>query len=346
MMAGDPTLISVADYERAAERLLGPPTRSYYFGGAGDEVTLRDNVRAWQRVAIHPTVLAGRSEPDPGVTVLGRPRPHPLIVAPTAGHELADPEGEIATARAAAATSSVMCLSTLAHAGVSEVARRVPDLSRWFQLYVFRDRAVSDDLVAQAVEHGYEALVVTVDAPVVGLRERELRFPLQGGPADAASMIDPSLSWEDIERLASACPLPLAVKGILTVGDARLAMQHGARAVVVSNHGGRQLDTVIATADALGPIVDEVGADIDVLVDGGIRRGTDVVKALALGAKAVLLGRPVLYGLAVAGSEGARHVLELLLAEFTAGLALSGARTAAELSRAMVGPAPWGVGFN
>ena len=339
MTRADP-LISLADYERAAEGLLEPSVRCYLFGGAADELTLRDNVRAWQRLAIRPRMLVGSPARDLGVSLLGRPRPHPLIVAPMAAQRLADPEGEAATARAATATGAVICLSTFADFGVSELAHAAPDSSRWFQLYVFRDRALSDELAARAVEHDYEALVMTVDVPVYGLRERELRFPMEG-PADMATQIDPSLNWVDIERFASDFPLPLVVKGILTPEDARLAVAHGASAIVVSNHGGRQLDTVLSSADALPAIVDAVGEQIDVLVDGGIRRGTDVLKALALGADAVLVGRPVLCGLAVGGADGAQRVLEILLAELDTALALTGVARAAALDRGQLGAAPW-----
>jgi 4-hydroxymandelate oxidase len=347
MARADP-LISLADYERAAEGLLEPSVRSYLCGGAADELTLRDNVRAWQRLAIRARMLVGSPARDLGVNLLGRPRPHPLIVARTGAQRLADPEGEAATARAATATCAVICLSTFADVGVSELAHAAPESSRWLQLYVFRDRALSDELVARAVEHDYEALVVTVDVPVYGLRERELRFPMEEGPADMATQIDPSLACVDIERFASDFPLPLVVEGILTPEDARLtpedarlAVAHGASAVVVSNHGGRQLDTVLSSADALPAIVDAVGDQIDVLVDGGIRRGTDVLKALALGADAVLIGRPVLCGLAVGGADGAQRVLEILLAELDTGLALTGVARAAALDRSQLGAAPW-----
>jgi isopentenyl diphosphate isomerase/L-lactate dehydrogenase-like FMN-dependent dehydrogenase len=226
-------------------------------------------------------------------------------------------------------------------------------------LYVFSDRGVSRELVAQAVDHGYEALVVTVDLPVLGVRERELRSGVHSAtadavasaaaagasgamtPADFAALIDPGLTWNDIERFAAESPLPVIVKGVLTAHDARLAAEHGARGVIVSNHGGRQLDTTIASADALPAVVEAVGERLDVLVDGGIRRGTDVLKALALGARAVLVGRPVLWGLALDGAAGVTRVLELLLTEFDNALALAGAPRAAELDRGWVAPAPW-----
>jgi 4-hydroxymandelate oxidase len=356
-----PPLVSLADYELAAADRLDPGALAYYAGGAGDEITMRDNIAAWGRVAIAPRMLVGVGRRDPSVTVLGQRRPHPLIVAPMAFQRLADRDGEIATARGAARAGAVMCLSTLGTTSAPALAESAPECGRWFQLYVFADRGVSRELVAQAVEHGYEALVVTVDLPVLGFRERERRTGVHAAtadavasavaagargvmtPADFAALVDPDLTWHDIERFAAESPLPVLVKGVLTAGDARLAVEHGARGVIVSNHGGRQLDTVLASADALPAIVDAVGDRLDVLVDGGIRRGTDVLKALALGARAVLVGRPVLWGLALDGADGVTRVLQLLLTELDNALALAGAPRAAELDPSFVMPAPWGA---
>lgn len=344
-------LISVADFEAAARRTLDPGAEAYYAGGAADEITLEDNVTAWQRLAILPRVLVGVERRDPAVTLLGRRRPHPLVIAPMGLHGLAHPDGEMATARAAAATGSVVCVSTFATKPVQEVAEAAPDAARWFQLYVFNDRGVSRELVEQARAAGYEALVVTVDFAVRGARERELRAPLGGElgqvpatlkPAEFARLIDSTLTWKDIEVFAAESRLPVLVKGILTAEDARLAAEHGVRGLIVSNHGGRQLDTVLSGADALPGIADAVGEQLDVLVDGGIRRGTDVLKAIALGARAVMVGRPVLWGLAVGGAEGAQRVLEILLREFDTALALAGAQRADELDSGLVTRAPWG----
>ena len=270
---------------------------------------------------------------------------------------LAHSDGEIATARAAAAANAVMCLSTLATTGIRTLAKVVPEAQRWFQLYVYEDRGISRELAARAAEHGYEAMIVTVDLPVRGVRGREFRveaesvagdqdpYELPGGredlmtPGDVSALVDPKLDWSDIEQIVADTPLPVLVKGILRPRDAELAAAHGARGVIVSNHGGRQLDTVLAGADALGPIVDAVGDRLEVLVDGGIRRGTDVLKALALGARAVLVGRPLLWGLAVDGAAGVQRVLEILLAEFDTALALAGAPRATDLDRTFVGGA-------
>ncbi len=340
---------TIADFEARAAELLEPGPLGYYAGGACDELTLEGNLAAWRRIGIRPRVLVDVSDRDLATTVLGRTRPHPIFVAPTAYHGLAHPEGERATARAAARAGAVFCLSSLATAGPGEVAEAAPSGERWLQLYVFRDRGVSDELVRAAVDHGYEAIVVTVDLPVLGIRDRDVRSqyaipnavaaPSIGamGRTGAFSMleigelIDPSLTWADIAQLAERSELPVIVKGVLTPDDARLAAEHGVAGVVVSNHGGRQLDTVPAGAEALPAIADAVGDRIDVLVDGGIRRGTDVLKALALGARAVLVGRPLIWGLAVGGEAGARAVLDLLRAEFDVALALAGVPSASGL---------------
>ena len=350
---------TLADFERAAAERLDKGPLGYYAGGAGDEITLRDNEEAWRRIAIRPRVMVDVSVVDPRTTLLGRSRSSPVIVAPTAFHRLADADGELATARAAASAGTLFCLSSLATTGVAEAAAAAPDSERWFQLYVFRDRAVSDAMVAAARENGFEAIVLTVDLPVLGIRERDVRsgFVIAETTAipsvraakyekalsmlEVGELIDPTLTWPDVERFADQSGLPVLVKGVLTAEDARLAAEHGAAGVVVSNHGGRQLDTVLSGADALPAVVDEVGGEIDVIVDGGIRRGTDVLKALALGARAVMVGRPILWGLAAGGQAGAQKVLELLLAEFDNALALAGVPAAAALDRASVQRAPW-----
>ena len=340
---------TIGDFEARAAELLDSGPHGYYAGGACDELTLRANVEAWQRITIRPRVLVDVSERDLGTTVLGRRRPHPVFVAPTAYHGLAHPDGERATARAAAEASAVFCLSSLATAGPADVAEAAPAGERWLQLYVFRDRGVSDELVRAAVAHGYEAIVVTVDLPVLGIRDRDVRSqyaipdaiaaPSVGAMGhrgafsmlDIGELIDPSLTWADIEALVERSELPVLVKGVLTPEDARLAAEHGVAGVVVSNHGGRQLDTVPAGAEALPAIAGAVGDRVDVLVDGGVRRGTDVLKALALGARAVMVGRPVIWGLAVGGEAGARAVLDLLVAEFDIALALAGVPRASGL---------------
>jgi isopentenyl diphosphate isomerase/L-lactate dehydrogenase-like FMN-dependent dehydrogenase len=356
-MADEP--INVADVERLAAARLDAGTAGYFFGGAGDEVTLEDNVAAWRRWRLRPRVLAGLSEWRTGTEVLGGDVSMPVLVAPVAYQRLVDPDGEIATARAAARAGTVMCLSTLATVRPSEVAAGAPAGRRWFQLYCFRDEGVTRALMEEAIGAGFEAIVVTVDAPRGGNRERDLRtgFGIPEGfgvPSVAAALgseravtieetfalMDPALSWSDLEELASECSVPVLVKGVLTAEDAALAIEHGAAGVVVSNHGGRQLDRCLATADALSEAVDAVEGRGAVLVDGGIRRGVDVAIALALGADAVLVGRPVLWGLASGGEDGARTVLEMLRDELELALALCGCSSPAELSRAHVQRAP------
>ncbi|MFL5819584.1 MAG: alpha-hydroxy acid oxidase [Solirubrobacteraceae bacterium] len=354
--------LTIADFERRAAELLEPGPHGYYAGGAGDEVTLRDNQHAWRRIAVRPKVMVDVSAPDPRTTLLGRARPHPVIVAPMAFQTLAHPEGEGATARAAAELGAIFCLSSLATTSAAEAAAAAPDATRWLQLYVFRDRAVSNELVARAADQGYEALVLTVDLPVLGIRERDTRsgyvieqttaIPSVRGRSrglamtEVGELIDPTLTWPDVAAFAERSGLPVLLKGVLTPEDACLAADHGAAGVVVSNHGGRQLDTVLSGADALPAIADAVGDRLDVIVDGGVRRGTDVLKALALGARAVMVGRPILWGLAVGGQGGARRVLEMLLAEFDVALALAGVPVASALDRGCVQPAPWSRGLD
>ncbi len=339
----DPQPINVADYERLAAERLEPGVHGYFAGGAGDERTLRENVAAYGCRTLHPRVLVDVGEVSTRTTVLGTEVSMPLLVAPVAFQRLVHPEGEVAMARAAAAAGTVMCLSTIATSHPAEIAAEAPPAPRWFQLYCFRDRGVTRALIDEAVDSGFEAIALTVDAPRAGRRERDFRtgFVVPPGvtaPAVAAAvgsdrpitvqevfdLVDPTLTWEDLEALASDCSLPIVLKGIQTGADAALAVEHGAAGVIVSNHGGRQLDCVPATIDILPEVVDAVGDGCEVLIDGGVRRGTDVLIALALGARAVLVGRPALWGLAVGGEEGARDVLELLRSEIELGMVLLG----------------------
>jgi isopentenyl diphosphate isomerase/L-lactate dehydrogenase-like FMN-dependent dehydrogenase len=335
--------VCVADYESLAESTLEAGAFGYYAGGAGDERALAENMAAWGRLRLRPRVLVDVTAVSAATTVLGTPVSMPLLVAPTAIQRLAHADGEPGMARAAAAAGTLMCLSTLATATPAEVAAAAPGAARWFQLYVFRDRGVTRSLVEQAAEHGYGAIVLTVDAPRLGRRERDLRTAFRvpqditvpsvaaalgswegATPLQLLEMIDPSLTWDDLEELRSLAPLPLVLKGIQTAEDASLACEHGVDALVVSNHGGRQLDAVAATAELLPEVVDAVAGRLEVYVDGGIRRGSDAVKALALGARAVLAGRAPLWGLACGGEAGARRVLELLRDEIELALALCG----------------------
>ena len=328
------TLLNVADFERAAEERLDPGAWGYYAGGSGDEITLRDNVAAYGRWILRPRVLVDVGGASTATTVLGQAVSMPLLVAPTAFQRMAHPDGEAATARAAAAAGTVMCLSTLSTAHPAEVAEAGG--ARWFQLYVFRDPGFTRSLVELAQEQGFTALVLTVDTPVLGRRERDLRTGFTvthmiatlgeaaQTPAQAFSLMSPSVTWKDVEAFAELAGLPVVVKGVIGAEDAHLACEHGAAALVVSNHGGRQLDGVAATLDALPEVVEAVDGQIEVYVDGGVRRGSDAVKALALGARAVLVGRPVLWGLAAGGEQGVARVLELLRAEIELAMQLLG----------------------
>lgn len=329
---------------------LDAGAHGYFAGGAGDEITLHDNTEAWSRFALRPRVLVDVNSRDPRTTLLGVERPHPIVVAPMAYQRHAHPDGESAMARAAAATESTMVLSSQATTSPADVAAAAPGGNRWFQLYVYKDRQVSYDLVAAARENGYEALVLTVDFPVAGWRERGVGFHVDfpvgltsaGGSTDELfAMHDASLTWDDIAEFGALSGMPVLLKGILRPDDAERAVDAGAAGVIVSNHGGRQLDTSLSGADALGPIVEAIAGRIDVLVDGGIRRGWDVAKALALGADAVLVGRQVLWGLVEDGQAGAEAVLRQLLAEFDNTLALTGCPVARELDGSYIQPAPW-----
>ena len=339
-----------------AEERLDPGSFGYFAGAANDEWTMRENRAAFERWVLRPRMLVDVSEVTTATTVLGTDVSMPLLVAPTAFQRMAHPEGELAMARGAAEAGTVMCLSTLATATIEEVAEASANGARWFQLYWSSDRGVVRDLLDRAAANGFTALVLTVDLPELGRRERDLRtgfeIPEQIpvpiflalaesvgaiSPTDINWAVDKSLTWRDLEWLRSVSSLPLLVKGILTAEDAVLAVESGAEGVVVSNHGGRQLDGVAAALDALPEVVEAVGERATVLMDSGIRRGTDVVKALALGAEAVLAGRAPLWGLAVGGAEGVQAVLELLREEIALALALCGCASPEAVSRAHVG---------
>ena len=342
--------LNVAEYEALASARLEPGALGFFAGGAGDEVTLRDNVAAFGRWRLRPRVLRDVASPSTATTVLGAEVALPLLIAPVAYQRVAHPEGELGMARAALAAGTIMCLSTFATVAAADVI--ATGARCWYQLYVPRDEGLGRELRAQAADLGFGALVVTVDLPVSGRRERDLRsgwivptelpvFGIQGrSPHENTRFLSPSVTWRDVEGFAADGRLPVVLKGILTAEDARLACEHGAAAIVVSNHGGRQLDGVPATIDVLPEIVEAVAGRIEVYVDGGVRRGTDVLKALALGARAVLAGRAPLWGLVAGGGDGAAHVLELLRAEVALGLQLLGCRTPAEVERGHVARPP------
>jgi 4-hydroxymandelate oxidase len=359
--------LTVRDLHDVAAQCLPRMVYDYYASGADDESTLAGNEVAWARVRLRPRCLVDVSARDLSTTVLGRPVAMPVLVAPTAFQRMAHPDGELASARAAAAAGTVMTLSTLANSTLEDVAaaydaERGARGGRWFQLYVYRDRGITRALVERAEAAGYDALALTVDAPFLGRRLRDVRngFALPAGlsvanlvghgkgavdpalgdsglAAYVATMLDPSLTWRDVEWLRSITRLPVVVKGVVRGDDTRRAAAHGASGVVVSNHGGRQLDGAVATADALREVADAAGDALEVFVDGGVRRGTDVLKALALGARAVLVGRPVLWGLACDGAAGVASALGMLRAELDMAMALAGCASARDATPDLVG---------
>jgi isopentenyl diphosphate isomerase/L-lactate dehydrogenase-like FMN-dependent dehydrogenase len=329
--------VNVWDYERLAAQKLDANAHAYYVGGADDEVTLRDNLAAFERRRLRPRVLVDVGSVSTQTMVLGTQIALPVLIAAVAIQRLAHPDGEEAVARAAAAAGTIMCLSSVATCA----PRDLRSGERWFQVYVWRDRAKTEAAIEEAVECGYSALVLTVDVPYLGRRERDLRvgftvpehLTVQGDMFGEA--FDATVTWRDLEWLASY-GLPVVVKGILTGEDAALACDHGVAGIVVSNHGGRQLDSVPASLDVLEEVAGAVGGRAEVLLDGGVRRGTDALKALALGARAVLIGRPMLWGLAVAGEDGVTDVLRMFQEEIQLGLALLGCASPADVSRAHV----------
>ena len=339
----------LADFEPLARLAMDPGAFEYVAGGAWDEVTLADNEGAWRRRRLRPRVLVDVSRIDPSTTFLGSPTAMPVAIAPMAVHGIAHPDGEMATARAAAAAGVPFTLSTTSSRTIEEVASTAPDGTRWFQLYVQADSGVTRSLVERAAAAGYRAIVLTVDLPVLGYRDRDRHSgwqlpPLGNFPDESAThggrvptfdglqdQLQASLSWRDLATIRTWSPLPFILKGILTAEDALIAMDHGVDGIVVSNHGARQLDRVPATIDVLGEVVEAVDGRTEVWVDGGVRRGLDILIALALGARGVLIGRPIFWALAAGGQTGVERALAILREEFETGLALLGAPTPADI---------------
>ncbi|HET7869650.1 MAG TPA: alpha-hydroxy acid oxidase [Actinomycetota bacterium] len=333
----DRPFVTIDEYEEMARAKLPRDVYDYYAGGAGAEWTLRDNVVAFDRWIFRPRVLVGVGERDTSTEVLGTGISFPVLVAPWAFQGLADAEGEVATARAAGRAGTIMVLSATSSHRLGEVAK-ASDAPKWFQLYVYRDRQFTREMLRSAYELGFGAVVFTVDVPFLGKRERDVRNGLEL-PTDGRAQeldFDPAISWDDLAWIRDVAPVPLLIKGILTSEDARLAVEHGVEGIIVSNHGGRQLDGSLASLDALTEVVEAVQGRCEVLMDGGIRRGTDVLKAIALGAKAVLVGRPIVWGLAAKGEQGVAEVLDILLHEFDLAMALTGCRFVSEIGRDLV----------
>jgi 4-hydroxymandelate oxidase len=353
---------TVNDFETAARVKLDPVYADFIAGGARDEITVRANEAAFGRLQLLPRVLRGSAVRELDITLLGSRARLPVLLSPTAFHKLVDPEGELATARAAAAAGAIMIVSMASTVAVGEIADAVratdDDVPLWFQLYIQPDLELTEALVRRATDVGCTALVVTVDSPVLGAGERNRRNGFHDLPPGlrCENLVDlrdgehghvrqiamsPELNWEHITWLRGVTNLPILLKGVLHPEDARLAVRHGVDGLLLSNHGGRQLDTVPATLELLPEIVAAVAGRIPVVLDGGIRRGTDAVKALALGASAVGIGRPVMWALAEGGEKGVRRLLELLREELDDTMALCGASALADLTPDLVRVPAW-----
>lgn len=352
--------VNLSEFEPLAQAILPKPAFDHLSGGADDERTLRENLAAFQRIQLLPRVLKDVTQCDLSATVLGQPLTMPVILAPVACHCLFHPEGEFAVARAATEAGIVLTVSTGASYSLEEVAASCPG-PRWFQLYAYQDRGITRGLVERAEAASYQAICLTVDSPVSGRRERDLRNRfIRPKPflyktlvdvgfrdlspdlseeqllAFAAKSLSVALTWDYLDWLRSLTRLPFLLKGILSKEDALTAVSKGIEGIIVSNHGGRQLDCTPASIDVLQDIADAVGGRSEVLVDGGVRRGTDVLKALALGAKAVLVGRPYIWGLAVDGQAGVTQVLEALREEFRVAMGLTGCVTVREIGKELI----------
>ena len=352
--------LNVCDYEIMAREKLPQMVYDYYAGGAGDEITVEANHQAWKRIRLRPRILVDVAEQDLSTTVMNQPISMPILTAPAAFNAMAHPDGECAVARATGFSKTIQILSTFSTYKMEDVAAESTG-PRWFQLYCVRDRGITRALVERAETSGYSALCLTVDAPLLGRRERDVRneFKLPDGmsmknleslPQESLTKVsegsaleayftgelDSSLTWESIEWFRSLTRLPILLKGVMAAEDAKLAVESGVEGIIVSNHGGRQLDGTMATCDALPEIVDAVAGQAEVFVDGGIRRGADVLKALAMGARAVLIGRPYLWGLSVGGEDGVRQILELLRAELSLSMAVSGRPTIDSIDRTLI----------
>lgn len=351
------------DIEKIAHEKLPINALDYYRSGAGHMKTVADNDRSYNKYVILPRMLIDVSRRDLSTTVLGRKVSMPIGIAPTAMQRMAHPDGECASVKAAQDAGVIFILSTLSTSSVEEVGQAGPKAIKWFQLYIYKDRKVTRQLIKRAENAGFSALVLTVDAPFFGRRLADLRnkFELpshlrmanfqglgdletkagssEGGSGInnyVASLFDPSLTWSDIDWLKSITRLPIILKGILHPDDAIRGIKAGASGIIVSNHGARQIDGVPATIDALGPIKEAVGDDIELYLDGGINEGTDVLKALALGAKCVFLGRPTLWGLALNGKAGVDKTLQLMRDEFDTAMALSGCKDIRSINKNLI----------
>jgi 4-hydroxymandelate oxidase len=338
----DARYLQVDDYEPVAREKLPPDVYDYYAGGAGDERTLEENLRSFDRWVLRPRFLRGAGFPDPSTEVLGTRVEFPVLVAPWAYQGRAHPDGERGTVRGAARVGTIAVVSSTAVDDLEGIAA-ASEGPKWWQLYLFADAGLNEEMLARVVGAGYEAICWTVDFPVAGLRHRDARsgFVMPFGISDADYTYEPNMTWDHLTFIREHAPgLPVLVKGLLTAEDALLAVEHGADGVVVSNHGGRQLDSCPASLDALPDVIEALDGRLPVLMDGGVRRGTDVLKAIALGAAAVMVGRPAAWGLAAEGEEGVAGVLDIFRTEVENAMALTGCRSVAEIGRDLVAPAP------
>ena len=333
-------LLSLFDFESAAEKRISHGAWARISGGAADELTLRWNHEAYEHIRLKPRVLVDVSRLNTRVRLFGQELPFPILLAPTGGQRFVHPEGELAAVRGAAAAEATYVISSSASMRVEDIAKAATG-PVWFQLYVQKDRGFTRDLVQRAEDAGCRALCLTVDSPTFGARNREDRAKGELPERELPNLrgkdyLDPTLTWKDVEWLRSFTRRPLLLKGVLNPEDADIGVNAGAAGILVSNHGARNLDTVPATIEALPPVVEKVAGRVPVLVDGGIRRGTDVLKALALGAQAVAIGRPYLWGLGLAGADGVARVVQILRREFELAMMLSGRPTLASIDRSVL----------
>ncbi len=335
-------IVNLFDFEQMAASKMTRMAYEYVASGAADEVSLRWNREAFDNLKLNTSVLNDISKLDTTVSLFGQELAHPIMIAPTAFHKIMHPDAEIATARGAGMTSATYVVSSFTTTPLEEITK-VATSPLWFQLYVRDDRSYTKDLIQKAESLGYQALCVTVDTPTPGIRNRQARagFALPDDVIAHYSLGEIGapknpITWKDIEWLQSFTKIPVLLKGIMNAEDAGKAVQAGVSGIIVSNHGARNLDTVPATIEVLPRIADKVNRQIPILFDGGVRRGTDVLKALALGAKAVLLGKPICYGLACGGAEGVAKVLQILKDELALAMILTGRPTVSQIDRSII----------
>jgi len=357
--------LNVWDFKKIAQQRLSADSWDFITGAAGDEITVRWNREAYDRIRLQPNALVNVAGVDTRTRLFGQEIPFPILVSPSGGHSRSHPDAELATARGAGQAQAIMTVSTLSSKPIEELAQ-VATQSLWFQLYMIRDRGLTREIVQRAEAAGCKAICITVDTPVIGARNREQRASRRRGRRSGprttpphltgykrpqsvegaiySSTLDPTITWKEINWVRSFARVPVLIKGVLNPADAQRAVQEGLSGIIVSNHGGRNLDTLPATIDALPRIAEQVEGRFPILIDSGIRRGTDILKAVALGASAVMIGRPTLYGLASAGPEGVSRVIQILRREFEMAMALTGKTSLSEIDRSVLWEQPFSRG--